>query len=197
MYPEVKVLRLPRFRNLKSVIMYVPGPLWSDLIYEIAAWSARDKKLPEEIADIACHDGRASPSSPSMPSTSPATRADWWEDWKKTKIRFTYPVGKGDVDWRKLESAVLGEGPDGGYDCTGYGNHGGEEGPSRDGNDDVDETMMRINNVERDGADGGCCPRFVAGSLWIEARGGSAVLGDVRGELRRLDQLGLLQVGCR
>jgi hypothetical protein len=102
------MLQLPRFRRLKSVTMHVPGPCWSDLIYEIVAWFARDKKLTGEIADPACHASSAS-VAPSLSSTGSATRAGRREDWKRTMIRFSYPVRKGDVDWRKLESAALGE----------------------------------------------------------------------------------------
>jgi len=192
------MLRLPRFRRLESVTMHVPGPHWSDLIYDIAAWFARDKK-PGEIADRICHDGYASPPvTPSLPSTTSATRAGRWEDWKRTRIRFSYPVGKDDVDWRKLENAVLGEDLDGVYDWTGHGNHvGGIERESKGGNegesDDVDEMLMRIS---QHGAGGSFSRRFAAGSLWVEVRSGSAGLGEVRGELGRLDKLGLLQVSC-
>jgi len=188
------MLRLPRFRRLKSVTVCVPGSHWTDLIYEIAAWLARDEKLGGEIADPACQGGRASALSgtPSPPSPSSATRADWPANWKKLGIRFAYPVRKGDVDWRKLASAVLGEdfeGLDGDGDCTGFGNYG--EG----GNDDR-ETSTRINHIENRGADG--CSRLpTAGSFWVEVLDGSAGLGEVRGELGRLDTLGLLQVSCR
>lgn len=193
------MLRLPRFRRLKSVTMHVPGPRWSDLIYDIAAWFARDKKSGE-IADPICHDGYASPPvTPSLPSTSSATRAARSEDWKRTRIRFSYPVGKGDVDWRKLENAVLGEDLEGVYDCTGHGNHvGGIERESKSGkegeSDDVDESMVM--GISQHEAGGSVRRRFVAGSLWVEVRNGSAALGEVRGELGRLDQLGLLQVSC-
>lgn len=185
------MLRLPRFRRLKSMIMHVPGPRWSDLIYDIAAWFARDEKLTEEIADPICHDDYASPSlsaTPSLPSTASATQADRWEDWKRTRIRFAYPVRKGDVDWRKLENAVLGEDLD---DGTGDGDHGGGiERESTGGSEDdhVDRMLMRI------GAGGGYSRRSTTGSLLVEVGSGSAALGEVRGELGRLDQLGLLQV---
>lgn len=125
MSPEARTnrtLRLPRFRKLKSVTMCVPGSHWSDLIYEIAEWFARDDY--EEIADPTRQGGRASPPTSvtsSLPSSNPATRADRWKDRKRTKVRFVYPVGEGDVDWRKLESAVLGEGVeclDGRYACS-------------------------------------------------------------------------------
>ena len=167
--------------------MHVPGPRWSDLIYKIAEWFARDEKLPGEIADRACQDGRASPSlsvTSSLPSPSSATRADW----RRTKFRFGYPVKKGDIDWRRLESAVLGEGLEGEYDCARLGNRGGISGG---GNDESDEMLMRINP----GAGG--TRRLAASSLWVEVGNGSAVLGEVRGELGRLDKLGLLQVSCR
>jgi hypothetical protein len=168
------------------VTVRVPGPRWSDLIYGITAWFARDKKLTGEIADPVRHDGYASWSSP--PSTTSATRAGRWEDREGTRIRFAYPVGNGDVDWRKLENAVLGEDVDGGYDCTGYGIHVDElERESRSGS----ESLMRIG---KHGVRGGYSPRFTAPSLWIEVGPGSAALGEVRRELRRLDQLGLLQV---
>lgn len=179
--------------------MNVPGPSWSDLIYEIAAWFTKEK-LAEEIADLTCHDGRASPSLPvipSMPSTSSVTRGEW-----ETRIRFAYPIRKGDVDWNRLESAVLGEGTeglDGGHHCARYGNN--EFGTEResgdgDGSDHVHEMLMRINEVGKDGAHGGYSRQPTAGSLWVEAGSGSATLGEVRGELRRLDKLGLLQVSC-
>jgi len=110
-------------------------------------------------------------------------------------VRFAYPVGKGDIDWRKLESAVLGEdfngGLDGGFDCPIFGNR--SEGGSGGGND-ADDMVMRINRGKSQ-AGGSCGKR--AGSLWVEVGNGSAVLGEVRRELFRLDQLGLLQVSCR
>ena len=197
-YPEANILRLPRFRRLKSVTMHVPGPRWSDLIYEIATWFARDEKLTGKIADPACHDGYASSSSsatpwPSLPSTTSATQADRWEDWKRMKIRFSYPVRKDDVNWRKLENAVLGEDLDGEYDCTGHGNHEGRiERESKGGSegDHVDRMLMRIS---QHGTGGSYSRRFTTGSLWVEVGNGSAAL-EVRGELGRLDQLGLLQV---
>lgn len=177
------------------MVLRVPGPRWSDLIYEIAAWFARDEKLAGEIADHpACQDDHASASfsvTSSPPSPSSATRAGRWENWKNTRIRFDYPVRKGEVDWRKLESAVLGEDfeaerLDGEYDCAGFGNHGGGA-----GRNDVDE-LMGINRGK-----GGCSRRLSAGSLWVEVGHGSAGLGELKGELARLDQLGLLQVSCR
>ncbi|KAF9777428.1 hypothetical protein BJ322DRAFT_574810 [Thelephora terrestris] len=61
-----RTLRLPMFRKLKSVTMCVPGSRWSDLIYEIAAWFARDRSHGE-IADPTCQDGRASPPSSVTP----------------------------------------------------------------------------------------------------------------------------------
>jgi len=187
------MLRLPRFQKLKSVTIYAPGPRWSGLIYGIAAWFARDEKLTGEIADTACQGGPSFPIIPPLPSTSSATRADR----RKMKVRFTYPVRKGDVDWRKLESAVLGEdfeGLGGVYNCTGYGNHRGRI--AREGGNGVDEMLMKITHVGKHGAAGSCSPRFTAGSLWVDVGNGSAVLGEVRGELGRLDQLGLLQVSC-
>lgn len=191
------MLRLPRFRRLKSVTMHAPGPRWSDLIYDIAAWFARDEKLTGVIADPTCHDGYASRSlsaTPSLPSTASATRADRWGDRKRTRVRFAYPVREGDVDWRKLENAVLGEGRDGGHDFTGYGNHGREiERESRGGSegDHVDRMLMSINKHR---AGGGYSRRSMVGSLWVEVGNGSAPLGEVRGKLGRLDELGLLQV---
>lgn len=172
--------------------VHVPGPRWSDLIYEIAAWFVSDGKFPGEIADPACQDGRASPSLSVAPSLPSATRADRCGNWKKTRIRFAYPVRKGDIDWRKLESVVLGEcfvdGQDGRHDCSGFGSRGGTEG---EGRNDAEEMMMRISRGKsRAGGRGGC-------SLWVEVGNGSAGLGDVRGELVRLDRLGLLQVSCR
>ena len=189
-----RTLRLPRFRRLNSVTVHVPGPRWSDLIYDIAAWFAGDRKLPGEIAESACQEDLASPSPSADPSLPSATRASRWENSKKTRVRFAYPVGKGDIDWRKLESAVLGEGfegLDGGFDCARFGNRG--EGGIGGGND-ADDMVMRINRGKSQ-AGGGCGKR--AGSLWVEVGNGSAALGEVRGELVRLDQLGLLQVSCR
>ena len=177
----------------------VPGPYWSDLIYEIAAWFARDEKSPGEIADPTCQDGRASASSSvtsSLPSPTSATRTGRWANWKKTRIRFTYPVKKGDVNWRKLESAALGEDferLDGGDDCAGFGKHGGRE--SGSGND-VDDMLMGITHG-KSRAGGGSSRQLTAGSLWVEVGSGSAGLGELRGELARLDKLGLLQVSTR
>lgn len=200
-----RTLRLPRFRQLKSVTMCVPGPYWSDLIYEIAAWFARDE-WHDEIADPASQDGRASPPSfatTSMPSSNAATRADRRKDRKRTKVRFFYPVGKSDFNWRKLESAVLGEDfedPDsqgGGCACSRFGNCGGKierESRGGNGNDHVEEIMMRISKVRNRGAGGSCCARFMGGSLCVEVESGSVV---PREELGRLDQLELLQVSCR
>lgn len=108
-YPEVSKLRLPRFEELQSVTMYAPGPRWSDLIYEIAAWFARGEKLAREIADPAYQDGPSFSITPPLSSTSSATWAGRWTNGKETRVRFTYPVGEGDVDWKKLERAVLGE----------------------------------------------------------------------------------------
>lgn len=164
--------------------MYVPGPCWSDLIYEIAAWFARDKKLTGEIADPTCH-GSSSFVTPSLSSTTPATRPGRWEDWNGTMIRFSYPVRKGDVNWRKLENAVLGE------DLEVVDSGGGDESDYADGG------VIRTNPIGKSGADGRCSRRFAPGTLWVEVGSGSAVLGEVRGELGRLDQLGLLQVSCR
>ena len=180
--------------------MSVPGSNWSDLIYEIAAWFARDKPS-YEIADPAGHYGRASALSdmPSLPSNNPATDTHRWRDGRKMRIRFTYPVGKDEVDWKKLERAVLGEnidgGLDGGCDCPIYGNDDGvgRESGSGNENDHVDE----INQVDNHVAGGSCGARSMRGSLWIEIASGSAVLGELRGELGRLDKLGLLQVSCR
>ena len=175
--------------------VHVPGPRWSDLIYEIAAWFASDRKLPGEIAEPACQEGLTSPSAtPSLPS---ATRAYRWENLKKTRVRFAYPVGKDDIDWRRLERAVLGEdldGPDGGLDCPRFSNHGGQTEGGGGGGNDGDEMVMRINRGKSK-AGGSCGKR--AGSLWVEVGNGSAALGEVRGELARLDELGLLQVSCR
>lgn len=58
---------------------------------------------------------------------------------------------------------------------------------------------MKITQGGNQVAGGSCSPpRFIAGgSLWVEVRSGSAVLGDLRVELGRLDELGLLQVSCR
>jgi len=187
-------LRLPRFRRLNSVTVHVPGPRWSDLIYEIAAWFASDRKLPGEIAEPACQEGVASPSPSADPSLPSATRANRWENRKKTRVRFAYPVGKDDIDWRKLESAVLGEGfegLDGGFDCPRFGNRGEDGGG---GGNDADDMVMRINRGKRQAA-GSCGKR--TGSLWVEVGNGSAALGEVRRELVRLDELGLLQVSCR
>lgn len=178
--------------------LHVPGPHWSDLIYEIAAWFARDKKSPREIADPSCQNGRASASlsvTPSLPSRTSTTWAGWWANWKRTRIRFAYPVRKGDVDWRKLESAVLGEDferLDEEYDCAGFGNHGGEREIGNDG----DEILMGINRG-KSMADSGSSRQLTAGSLWVEVGSGSTGLGEVRGELARLEQLGLLQISCR
>ena len=109
----------------------VPGPHWSDLIYEIAAWFERIG----EIADPTRPGGRASPplsGTPSPPSSNGVMRTDGREDRKRTRVRFAYPVKKGDINWKKLESAVLGEdlegvpeGQDRGSDCSVFGNHGG------------------------------------------------------------------------
>lgn len=200
-----RTLRLPRFRKLKSVIMCVPGPGWSDLIYEIAAWSARDDSR-EEIADRNRQSASTSPSSviSSLPSSTSATRADGWESRRKTKVRFVYPVREGDVDWVKLQSAVLGEGAEGQEGrcyCAGYGNHAsrtGRESGGGNGNDHVDG-MMRINNGVGYGAGGNCHRRSssTAGSLSVEFKGGSGVLRKVRERLGRLDELGLLQLSSR
>ena len=172
--------------------VHVPGPYWADLLYEIAAWFTSDSTSPGEIAELACQEGLASSPSgtPSLPSATPANRR---ENRKKTRVRFAYPVGKDDIDWRRLESAVLGEDLDeldGGFDCPRFSNHGGGlEGGSGGGND-----VMRINRGKSK-AGGSFGKR--AGSLWVEVSNGSAVLGEVRGELVRLDELGLLQVSCR
>jgi hypothetical protein len=56
---------------------------------------------------------------------------------------------------------------------------------------------MRVDPIGKSVAGGRRSRRFAAGALWVEVRSGSAVLGEVRGELGRLDQLGLLQVSCR
>jgi len=177
--------------------MHIPGSRWSDLIYEITAWFARDNKFPGEVADPTCHDESAFPSvTPSLPSSSSTTQANRWEYWKQTRIRFNYAVRKGDVDWRRLESAVLGEVHDGECDCARYGNHGGgneRESGGGNENDHVDAMLMRINHIGKRGAGG----RFTAGSLWVEVGNGSSGLGEIRGELGRLGQLGLLQVSCR
>ena len=193
-----RTLRLPRFLKLKSVTMCVPGPYWSDLIYEITSWFARSECC-EEIAGPACRSGRASSLfTPSLPSTNPATSA---VGWKRTRIKFCYSVGKGDVDWRKLESAALGEDFEG-YDCSAFGNHGGgaecESGlGGGNGNDHV-QVLMEINpGVENRGAGGRQGARFTTGSLWVEVGGGSGVFGEIRRKLGRLDRLGLLQVSCR
>lgn len=201
-----RTLRLPQFRKLKSVTMCVPGPHWSDLIYEIAAWFARVESC-EEIADFTCRDGHASPSSltvtplSSLPSNNTATRVDCYEGRKRTRVKFFYPVRKGDVDWQKLERAVLGEGiegQEGGYDCSRFGNHGGgieRESASGNGNDQVQEMLMRISQVGAHGAGGSCSARSKASSVWVEVGSGMAV--EVRRELGRLDRLGLLQVNCK
>lgn len=207
-------LRLPTFRKLKLVTINALGPLWSDLVYEIAAWFAKHKS-GEEIADTACQDGRASASSsspvlvtPSLPSSTSVTRYDPWKDRKRTRVRFMYPVRKGDVDWKELESAVLGEdvvgatGQGGGSDCSPNGNHGGlgDVGRESDGgreNDQVGEMVMTISQAGNQVAGGSCSARFMAGSLWVEVRSGCAVLGELRRELGRLDRLELLQVSCR
>ena len=185
-HPDASMLQLPRFRRLKSVTVCAPGPCWSDLIYEIVAWFARDKKLTGEIADPACH---ASPSSvtSSMSSTTSATRAGRWEG---TMVRFSYPVRKGDVDWRKLESAALGEDVEA-QGCESIESEDGDE------SDHADGRAMRVNPIGKNVAGGRRSRRFAAEPLWVEVRSGSAVLGEVRGELGRLDQLGLLQVSCK
>lgn len=185
--------------------MHIPGPCWSDLIYETAAWFARDETLTEGIADPTYHDdGYASHSPsdiPSLPSPDSATRADRWDDWRKARIRFTYPVRKGDIDWRKLESAVLGEGPDaldGEHGQAGYGNHrGGTDRESQDGNEN--DHLDGMVGIGQRGAGGSRNRQLTAASLWVEVEvgTGSAPLGELRGELGRLDQLGLLQVSCR
>lgn len=192
-------LRLPRFQKLKSVTMCVPGPSWSDLIYEIAAWFARGG-WQDEIADTACQYGRASPPSfvtTSMPSSNAATRANHREDRKRTKVRFFYPVGKRNFDWGKLESAVLGEDFDSqGGTCSRFGNRGGKverESRGGSGNDHI-EMMMRINRVRNRGAGGSRCTRFMGSLLCVEVGSGSVV---PREELGRLDELELLQVSWR
>jgi len=193
--PEVMMLRLPKFRGLKSVTVRVPGPHWADLIYEIAAWFARDEKFVREIADPACQDGRASAlnDGPSLPSRSSATRAEW-QKRKRLRIRFAYPLGEDDIDWERLERAVLGgsvEGLDEGGDCTGYGNYGGGAG------DDDGQTLMRISRVENRWAGGSRSGRSTVGSLRVEGLSGSVGVEEVREKLGRLDRLGLLQVSCR
>jgi len=177
------------------VTVHVPGPRWSDLIYEIAAWFASDRKSSGEIAESACQEGPASPPPFTTPSLPSATRVNRWENRKRTRVRFAYPVRKDDVDWRKLESAVLGEGLDGGFDCPKFSNHGGRNEGGSGGGNDADERVMRINRGK--GQTGGSRGKRAC-SLWVEVVGnGSAGLGEVRGELVRLDQLGLLQVSCR
>lgn len=182
--------------------MYVPGPRWSDLIYEIAAWFAKDdKSLGGEMADPTCHDDSPSFSvTHSLPSNTSATQANRWEDWKRTRIRFTYPVRKGDVDWGRLENAVLGEDLDGKCDCAGIGNHGcgvERESGGGDENDQAGAMLMRINHTGKRGAGSVCSGRSTAGSLWVEVGDGSTELGEVGGDLGRLGQLGLLQVSCK
>jgi hypothetical protein len=146
--------------------------------------------------------------APSLPSDNSATRADRRKDRKRTRIRFGYHVTKGDVDWKKLESAVLGEGDEGleslggGCDCSVYGNHGGvgvvgRESESGYENDQVGGMVMKINQVGNQVAGGSCSARFMACLLWVEVWSGSAVLRELRGELGRLDRHGLLQVSCR
>jgi len=197
-----RTLRLPRFRKLELVTMSVPGPHWTDLIYEIAAWFGRE----EWLKPIADHDSRASPPSPaipSLPSSNLVTRVDLRKGRKRTRVRFAYPVRNGDIDWKKMERAVLGEDIedlDGGCDCSVFGKLGRvgrESEKGGKGNDHVDEMVMTINQVGNHVAGGSCSARFTAGSLWVEVASGSAVLGDLRGELGRLDQLGLLQVSLR
>jgi hypothetical protein len=146
------------------VTVRVPGPHWSDLIYEIAAWFASGQ-VSGEIAEPTCQRGRASPVTP-LPCHQRAELTGGEVEKDEDQVRI--PRQERDVDWRKLERAVLGEGIeglDGDSDCSVFGNHGGGiEGDSGGGNG-AGGIVMRINRG-KSRAGGSCHGWFSLGRSW-------------------------------